>query len=280
MLTTETVLVGTAPTISVVWSDQNGEPIAAPSTPTVEVHSSQGGDVASGTATADGDQYTFTLPTVASTDILAAVWTADGQTRTTSVEVAGGVYFTVDQARQTDKSLTDTTRYSAARIIERRRITEHEIEAAAGVAFVPRFAIVETRGTGTETVMLPLYYVRSVRWAMAIATDGSSTMLTVAQVSGTGKITFTTTVDATARVVVGVEHGHDRPPAGMAEQAIVLMRARLAQVNSAIPSRAERYQSDGNGATYILAQPGRKKFGIPDLDALIARHGVQIEGIA
>lgn len=279
---TERVLVGTTSTITCQWVDQNGEPVVAAANPTVIVQTSEGATIASGTSAAGVGTgvYTFSVSARSELDRLFVTWTVGSDVRATAIDVVGGVYFTIAQARAADQSLENTEKYPASQLLAVRATVEAAIEDAAGVAFVPRFSIVEASGTGAAQVMLPTPLLRAVRWATEIRFDGGQVALTVAQVHSTGLVTFTRLVPSTSRIRCGVEHGHDLPPREIVDAAITVLRSKASAGRSAIPSRAERIQTSEGGTTFLLSMPGKRKFGMPEVDAAIARHSWDLPGIA
>jgi len=278
----ERVLVGTTSTITCQWVDQNGEPAAAASNPTVIVQTSQGATVDSGDSTTGVGTgvYTFNVFARSELDRLVATWTVGADVRATAVDVVGGVYFTIAQARAADQSLENTEKYPASQLLSVRATVEAAIEDAAGVAFVPRFSIVEASGTGAAQAMLPTPLLRAVRWATELRGDGTEAALTVSQSSETGLVAFSRVVPTSSRVRCGVEHGHDRPPGEIVDAAITVLRSKASAGRSAIPSRAERIQTSEGGTTFLLSMPGKRKFGMPEVDAAIARHSWDLPGIA
>lgn len=276
----QTAIKGVPIIARTTWRDQDGEPAVAGGPVTWTAYSwATLTTIGTGTAThAGGGIYEAALPASTALDRIEITWSVGASTTPSTVDVAGGTYFTVSDARAADASLADVNKYPSAAIIAKRSQVEREIEDAAQVAFVPRFSIVEARGNGTCSVQIPLSKVRSVRWAREITTTGTQ-ILTVTQKTEGGYLTLFTSTTPGAIIQVGAEHGHDLPPAGFKDQSIVLLRSRLNQKNSVVPGRAERYQAEG-GLTYFLSMPGARKTGLPELDALIARHGVALDGIA
>lgn len=134
----QTILVNTAATITVTLRDQNGEP-ATPTDPvTVRVVDSNGDDVVtSGTATtATGDGFAVNLP-VQGVDMLTALWSCDGITTTTNVEVVGGYYFGISDLQKL-QSIT-SGKYDAGQMLAARRWAERLIDRVCGTSFVERY---------------------------------------------------------------------------------------------------------------------------------------------
>src|ERR1051326_666530 len=118
---------------------------ANPGTVTVGVTKADGtvvvaaGAATTGTGPAPG-VYTLAAASNQSLELLTASWRlTDGTVFTTLVEVVGGFYFTIDDARSSDPPLADTGKYPDADIDERRREVEEEIEDICDRSFVPRY---------------------------------------------------------------------------------------------------------------------------------------------
>lgn len=80
---------------------------------------------------------------------------------------------------------------------------------------------------------------------------------------------------------IGVEHGHDSPPADLQAAAITRLRHRLNMVRSGIPDRATSMSTEA-GQTFALATPGLRGFvtGIPDVDVVLERYRFVRAGVA
>lgn len=279
------ILNGQAATLALTWSGSDGEPASAPSTPQVTVLRADGTTVTSGAASGAGSSWTFTVTAAhtADLDVWTVAWVAGTATQTTAVEIVGGYYFTVAEARAQDTALADTVTYTAARILAGRAQVESEIEHAAAVAFVPRFSTIILEGNGTATLLGPAR-PRRVRWATI--TDGATvTALSAGDLAGitlspSGALTFAAgTWPAGAKVTLGIEHGHDRPHPKIVAATITLLRVRLNTGASNFPDRAERYQLSEGGMMF-LSMPGAFKIGVPEVDAAIATYGVRVPAVA
>lgn len=260
------VLRGTSATISVTWLDSEGSAASAPGPVTVGVTRADGSEVvAPGTATTAGPgvgQYTFTL-TAAQTallDELSAVWSAGGSTRTTTIEVVGGYYFSVAEARSTDASLADPARYPTAEVVAARTEVEEEFERICAVSFVPRFRRAEVRGR-----LLPDPLIRTLR-SVTVGNVAYTTDQVAAVAADRAGV-----VRLPSGAVVGYEHGWDAPPADLRRAAITRLRSRLNAAKSAIPDRAASF-TVAEGGTYRLNTAGENKTGIDDIDAVLAGY--------
>lgn len=298
------LLRATPASLSVTLLDSTGEPRAAAGTVTVHVTRADGSDLlAAGSSTVvDSDDSTIytaalTAAQTAQLDILTAVWTDNGvAVATTLHEIVGGFYFTIAEARQLEPSLRDLAKYPNADVLEFRREVEEEFETIAGVAFVPRYAHIRISGTGTESIELPdgvtrLRTVRSVRTYFSATDyiDATSDQLAALQPSEWGELDWLVSpIDPAAglifaygqrNIVLGVEHGYDRPPATVKRAGVRRLRQRLNGAKSAFPENAQRFTAE-NGATYTLARPTVFSTGDDEIDAVLGRFATRIPGIA
>ncbi len=279
----QTVLARAAATIRWASVDQDGASVDPGGTVTVDVTNSAGAAVATGLATAGGTptfEYTAALTAAqvgAQPEQLTASWkTGSTVLATTTIDVAGGVYFTVAEARAHDPNLADAAKYPTSRIAAVRRVVERECELICGVAFVPRWRIVTLDGAGDRDIPVPVAMIRAVRTATV---DGSA--LSAGELADL-------TVDGQARsvwqpdghvwpygrrnVVLGVEHGHTAPPPDLIEAT--LWRAYdLLQTPLRVRDldRAMR-MTVATGQIYDLAKPSALTTGLPAVDAVYSRY--------
>lgn len=258
---------------SLTWQPvgQDGEPAAPTGTVTVEVTRASGSAVlAAGTATSGAGTnprtVALTAEQVADLDLLTVTWTdgGDDSTATTLVEVVGGYYFTIAEARSADAALANDTKYPTALLVKTRQAVEEEFEAICGVAFVPRFEREITLN-------------RKLRWAQV------GRIRAVAYWSGQGytpwtDLTYLVPSDGGRlyglggdRYRVDYEHGYERPPAEIKAAAITRLRHRASAALTGIPDRATSF-SVAEGGTYSLDSAGPVKTGIADVDAALHRH--------
>lgn len=281
-------LVGTAPTI--VWqpAGPDGEPATPTGPVTVTVTAGNGTPVVTNAATAGSgdDPRTLTLPVCTTLDELTAVWSVAGAAvAVTTVEIVGGVWFTVADCRAADEKFFDLAKYPVEQVVAKRAEVEAEFEEHTGQAWVPRYARVQVPGTWTCRLILPHVALRKVRSVTAVAPDGTETPLTPGEVAEMrvdwhGVIERPATWSA-GRYIVEVEHGHDAPPADLKAAAIVRLRHRLNAHRSGIPDRATSMQTEA-GQTYALATPGLRGFvtGIPEVDVVLERYRFVRAGVA
>lgn len=288
------ILRGVAATLS--WQNVNGsgEAAAPAGNVTVSVTRADGTIlVAGGTATSGtgSDPRTYDLASSANQllDVLTVVWTdvGDSSTHTTYVEVVGGYYFTVAEARLSDRMLTDPDKYPDSLIVATRREVEEEFEAICGVAFVPRFRRETFSGVGSSALLLGSHPLRAVRavWNYSDAdtyTAWTSDELETLVLDDWGLITSRTGVPfgwGDRNIVVAYEHGMSRPPAEVKRAALQRLRWRMNQQFSGIPERTETYAATEVGS-FGLARAGADKTGNDQIDAVLARHSRRVPGIA
>lgn len=279
-----------AASVTLRWqpTDSDGEPVAATGTVTVGVVRSDGSEVlAPGTATvADDDARTVVVPASETThpDILTATWSVDGDpVRSTTCEVVGGVYATVDQLRALEPTLDDPARYTPSKIKAARAEVEAMFEDAAHRAFVPRFRVdtIDVQHC-TSDLVLRRPDGRSVRWVTVTDWRGSTDDLDVSDVtvnaSGIARRRHGWPV---GRLTVGYEHGLDFPPADLMRAIGVAVRVRLNTAKNAIPDRAVSF-TQIEGGTVTLATPGTYGWitGIPEVDEALKRYRWHEAGVA
>lgn len=279
---------GVAATLSYQFVDADGTVAAPAGTVTVGITRADGTVlVAAGTptvgATSAPRTYALTAANNLLLDLLTVTWTDAGDTsaHTTLVEVVGGYYFSVARARAAEPSLQDTVKYSAADVEAKRREVEDEAEDICGVAFVPRYRYVTLDGTGTSCLFLPDTLPRTLRSVTVSGTAWTQDQLDDVMLSGAGRLALDSGVWTYGRgtVVVGYEHGYDRPPTGLAAAALTRLRSRLNMAKSDIPDRAERYVGT-EGGVFALSMPGQFKTGLPDVDAVYERYSMRVPGMA
>jgi hypothetical protein len=180
-------------------------------------------------------------------------------------------YFTVDELRAADPKLTDDTKYPDENLEEARDYAEQAIEDAAHVAFVPRTATERISGLGVQNVYAAHYRVREVT---ELVIDGTTvTDLSTTKVAGSRRLWRQEGWPlGIVNVELTYEHGHDAPPKRIKAAALTLAKAYL--LKGPLDDRVTRIISPATGDTEVLAVPGRggSEFGIPEIDAAIARY--------
>jgi len=220
--------------------------------------------------------YTCAMPTSTDVDLWTVDWvgTIAGASTTFRdyVEVVGGFIFGLAEARA-QRPLLSTAQWSEALLARKRLSVEQECERICGYAFVPRFVRVATTGRGTDTLVLPLIYGRTIR---AATVDGSA--VTGLKITESGLVTGTDFGDGLP-VILEVEHGLDYPPEPIKDACMLRLRSRLHEVDTDVPHRALSFTVQAGG-TYRLSTPSRERTGIPDVDAAYERETIEMGGWA
>jgi hypothetical protein len=276
------VLRGSAATLRSTKHDGDGEPVAPTvgNTVTVQVTRSDGTDVlpAGTAATVVGDEVTVALTAAhtAELDQLTATWTerdAAGNVVATwqsAHEIVGGFFFSIAEARKSDPTLQDQTKYPATDILDTRAEVEDECESICERSFVPRFAKVTLTVAGSLLV-LPHVELRRIRSVSVDGTAYTAEQVGALQFDSAGIVHLS--ARRGARVTITYEHGWDAPTPRLKKVTFIRLRHLLNAKLSGIPDRATSF-SVTEGGTYSLAQAGRKRTGIPDVDAVYERHSV------
>lgn len=261
------IVASTTATIQWQAVDQDGEP-SDPGVVTVTVDRSDGtnvvpaGAATTGTGT-DVRQRALTLADTSTLDLLTATWrNAGGDVLgVTTHEIVGGVYASLAEIRSGEPTLSDTVRTSDALLKQCRAEVEAMFEQVCRQAFVPRFSVLAI----PNDRRLAVANLRVVRWVHSIASDGSATVVdaTLARVGPWG-----TYGD---HVVVGVEHGLDRPPEDIKRAAIAAIRRRANR--SAVDQRAMSFTTP-TGEVQRFPTPGLGPWvtGLPDVDEVLQRY--------
>jgi hypothetical protein len=261
------ILQNTPATISATFTDQNGTTVD-PGSVTVTIYRADGTTLATGAAAGTGATartYNLTAAQTALLDRLAATWvSATAGTVTTTVEIVGGFAFTVAEARAL-KPLDQTGAFSNASIIAMRTVVEDAIEEYTG-ALYPRYDEETLSGVCRLPLLVRKPFVRSVR---SIVLDGvalSTSDMANIKSDGTAIYGHAWTTGY-GNVVVGFEHGRDRPPERLRRAALLLAKVWL--VSGPVDDRTSTLTSDGG--TFSLVTPGRggSIFGVPEVDAAV-----------
>lgn len=279
----QTVLARAAATIRWASVDQDGGPADPGGAVTVDITNSAGTAVATGLSTTGGTptfEYTAALTAAqvgAQPEQLTATWkTGSTVLATTVIDIAGGVYFTVAEARAHDPNLVDAAKYPAARISATRRVVERECELICGVAFVPRWRVVTVDGAGDRDLSIPVAMVRTVRSAVVDGTALSAGELADLTVDGAARAVWQPDghvwPHGRRNVVLGVEHGHTSPPPDLVEATLWRLYDLLqTPLRVRDLDRAMR-MTVATGQTYDLAKPSALTTGLPAVDAVYARY--------
>jgi hypothetical protein len=279
----ERVLRNTPATLTQIFYGDD-EPVNADGSVTVTVTSIDGTELYEGTATQpdpveEPGVYTFPLPAQANLNILNVSWAGvfDGEaaTLTNMVEIVGGYYFTVGEARLLEG--LEATNVTADVIREKRNTVEVEFEDILGYACVPRYGRTVQRSDGTAVIDMRCSHPIAVTKIKVDGTDVTETYLPLMQLTESGYLIAPDesywTVDGEAvDVEVCFEHGLTIPDLEIKAAALTRVRSIIGSDRAGIPERATSYVAD-EGGTYRLAVAGRYGFktGLPEVDAVLNR---------
>lgn len=233
--------------------------------------------------------YSYNLPAQSQLDHLDVVWTGtisgSSLTLTDRVEVVGGFFFGLAEARASDSSLQNTQQYSSAMLAARRVEVEQECERITGWAFVPRFGRLTVAGDGSNVLTIPVQKLRSVR---AITTHNwpdaaviVSPLTNIVPDSGGQIVRYDGGIfpAGTNTVTVEFEHGWDYPPEEIRSKAMFRLRSLLNLTRTGIPDRVSSY-STPDGARYSVTLPHRGSTGLPEVDGVYCRYEAPPIGFA
>lgn len=270
MAVRQRIVAGVAATLTWQAVDQDGEP-SDPGTTTVAVVRADGSTVhAAGTATtATGTARTVALTAAqnASPDQYTTTWTGATASGQTTIDAAGGVYFTVAALRAAHPAVNNEAAYPAATIIAKRREVEAKFERGGMPAFVPRFAVV-----APSNGKVAQRGVRYVRWVELDDEDGT--------IISSGLDDYTTVtvagVNCSASVArVGLVHGYDVPPADVDAAAMLYCRHLLTSHAAQVDMRPlATINPDGSRDTFATPGTGSWVTGIPEVDEVLKGYSL------
>lgn len=219
--------------------------------------------------------YEFTLPAAdtATLDILTVEWTAtiDGvaQTRTTRVEVVGGFHVSLAEIRANGAaSSLPLDKYTTADLRDARTTWEDLAESYTNQAWVPRYRRLRLYGPSAGIATpLPL---RAVRWATYDGTAVDAATLALWEVAHHGFLHTGRTWSGQV-IEVGVEVGHDQPPADLRDAALVYIVESLRKSRANVRALS---QIAPDGTITKLSYKGRTQ--IPSVDATLDHHRVPV----
>jgi hypothetical protein len=266
----------TTPTVSFTYAE-DGTPVnPSPDSATVTVTRADGTALHTNAATTDGGtgifRYVLSASDTSLLDTLTLEWHIGTQTFTTTVQVQGGFYFTIAEA----KALTELASKSAADIAAGRTLAEQAFEHATGYTFVPRYTRQTLSAVHGTVLRLPKRPLRSIR-AISETTSlgGTPDTLTTTDYAATedGIYRPGTWTPGPNNVVVGYEYGADEPPERVKRAVLLLAKTWL--TTGPIDDRATGIPTEGG--TIPLLTPGIRgsTFGIPEVDAVVEQYGVR-----
>lgn len=279
-LADQRIVSGAPATLEVFFTDQTGEP-ADVTTGTVKVGVQRADGtvvIAAGTNashdTSTVGRYTISLDAgeTLPLDLLTATWSINSTpNKQTLIDVAGGVIFTVAEARIRISSLTDAL-YPTPAVIAARHDLEIEFERICGAAFVPRYRRIRIDSPGSSCLQLPDPFIRTVR---EVTPPGGATFdsgqLGAITTSIDGELSQDDPFPMFSQGVVAYEYGLDRPPPSIKTVAFMRLRELLNFDSAAGDDRATTYHAP-DGSSYDLNQPGEFTTGNPTIDATLAAY--------
>jgi hypothetical protein len=269
------IVQGRSATLSVTFTVDGVATDPDPETATVQIVRDDGTElVPAGTGTShveDGEfTYTLTPAQTAQLDILTARWTAtfggQAQVLTTIVEIAGGVLFTLAEARALTP-LDNVELYPTAELLAARVVAEQVLEDACNYAFVSRYHREQPVVDALGRLLLAKREVRSIR---SLSIDGAAlTEDDIAALALSGGIVTGNPLTGT-RYEIAYEHGVTTPPALASRIALRLAKRYL--VKTPIDERASTMTTDDG--TITLVTPGLRGmlFDIPEANAFVQRY--------
>ena len=259
------VMLGAPATLRMQLLDQDGNPRPALGAITVTVTRSDGTVLAGGaTATVNPEGLAtveLTPVDTAELDLLAVTWAeTNGAVLSTTVEVIGGYFFSVPEARASSVRLRDETKYPDAEVIAARRAVMESCQRITGRSFVPRFRRLRLNGRFNDSILLPDYDIRRLR---STAVDGyaADLVLSGSFVRHPGISLFNY---GDNNVDVAYEYGLDSPPERIKDAALLHLQSLINLTKSGVPDRAE-YQIV-EGRIFALNKLRGGLTGIKDVD--------------
>jgi hypothetical protein len=159
----DSVEQNTTPTVSFTYAEDGVAVNPSPDSATVTVTRADGTALHTNAATTDGGtgifRYVLSASDTSLLDTLTLEWHIGTQTFTTTVQVQGGFYFTIAEA----KALTELASKSAAEIAAGRTLAEQAFEHATGYTFVPRYTRQTLSAVHGTVLRLPKRPLRSIR---------------------------------------------------------------------------------------------------------------------
>ena len=269
-------------------------PTAAQGTVVVTIEREDGTVVQSGTAVgpAADESYTYTFTGSDVLDRLTVTWAASvgGDTIALDqdlIEVVGGFYFGLAEARNVDSVFQNTARYPTADVIDVRTQTEAECEDITRQAHVPRFER-ETLSGHPSIRHLQLKWPR-LRKIRALSVDGVAWTDDRIALIGPDPMGIIRPGNdwywwwgggfgsvwpyGIGNIVVEYEHGLDRPSVDVVAGAKLRWKSLMFErkSRSPLPERSERLQTSEVGQVSIASETAWST-GIPSVDAKYARH--------
>lgn len=277
----ERILRNTPSTLSVTFYGDTS-PIDADSTVTVTIIRPDGTALATNAATqhvgsAGSGQYKYELAPQAVLRKLAVAWTGNfagvAGTITTYVEIVGGFYFTLYEARNSDKVIaSDTVKYSNEILKDARLFVETEFERICDRAFVPRGAYETIAGLNSDSIVLEHPEITKIVSLTVDGIDWTSKPLIASgkQLSLVEGSLFTAASFYAPNIKIEYEYGPAQAPVDIKRAGLKRLRSIVLGQQSTIDERATLMSVPDIG-TFSLATPGRGNSftGYPEIDVVL-----------
>jgi hypothetical protein len=258
--------------------DQNGVAVDAVGTVTASVARADGSEVVAATTTtkvATG-QYALTLTAAqtAALGVLTATWViAGGGTFTTTIEVVGRQYITLDELFRFQPSLTSTSTAELAVAID---AAEQECEIICDRSFTLRERRVIVDGTGETVLYVPDNDLVSVESILIDTTALTVNELADLWLHDNKAIEWPEQIWQWGRgnITTVYRFGLNSAPVALRQALAVRVRELVNQGTKGIMSRATSYSPE-SGGTYKLDTADQFSTGNPDVDAVYQRWSLR-----
>jgi hypothetical protein len=194
------------------------------------------------------------------------------------IQVVGGFYFSLSEARGQDPALANATKFPTAKLIARRIEAEDTAEYLCGQAFVPRFRRATVNGLGKPALMMPDPFIRVLRSVQIGNVVFSPSQVAAVGISDAGMLYLSQgwipgVPLGYKNIIVEYEHGRDRPPPIIARAAMKHLKALVLEDTSNLPDRAERtVMVDAQGGSVVYGSASAESTGIPAVDATYGKY--------
>ncbi len=225
--------------------------------------------------------YSVALPTSAVPDTWTLDWSGSLSGATVIVrdivEIVGDFLFGTNEVR-TEYNLA-VNKYPDAMLVQKRIEVENECEDICRRAFVPRFKRRLLDGSGTDELIVPDLYLRTLRAAsVAVYAGQTMTPLTTTDLAAVAAQPEGTLIRDDGQlwplghrnIIVEYEHGEDWAPETIRSGAKLRLRTVIDRPVTGVPQRAVSFTTQ-DGGIYRLSQPGKASTGQPEVDGLYGR---------
>lgn len=254
----------------------DGEPTAVSSgNVTYTVTKADGTTLTSGTASASGSTYSFTLAAQTNLNVLKVTWTgtftAGARSEVDYHEIVGAHLWSWGQLETFDGgTLADVS----VDVVEEERVRIHnDLEKWTGVGWIPRFRRHLAEGDRGRELVLPHHPINTV--FSASVSGVSQTVSDITVFSDTGKLYHETSnwgwpsSTYPQNVVVEYEYGYEYPRDGVDRIGLLLLKERV--VGSDVPTSAVTF-SDEFG-TYRLDRGHSRN---PEVNQWVEDHTIRL----